>query len=256
MPALDLYAPSGEDSLLWHTRRSLALWEPYVHAALVTWEANTLEPFDRALRTLGELLALPGEERTAYLQPPGYPLRSRGRHRLKVSVLEPERRPLRTRSGLWVRYNQLLERILPVAPHAPERLDEPEDDVWHFIRTVQSNTFMVVAEPGFLAQGRPGVPVVRGRTTVHPILLDPQGFFKKAVLFHNGTYTIAGGGLERMYLQLRQLERCFKFEGWSGRGRALRTVLEPCLIAWEENRWDAFTAGLLHLAELLRDEQP
>jgi hypothetical protein len=54
-----------------------------------------------------------------------------------------------------------------------------------------------------------------------------------------------------MYLQLRQLERYYKFEYWAT-GRAFRQPLERSLLHWEENRWDGFTSTLLELAERVR----
>lgn len=252
---IDLYAPPAEAPLLWRVRWALAFWEPYLNGAITAWEANNLEAFDGALRSLQEALGRREAERRERLPPPGYPLRRRGQHRLKVSVLEPEQKPLRMRSVFWVRYNQLIERLFTAAYVPPERLDALEADVRHFIRMVETNHFMLVFEPGFLARGRPGVTVIRGRPTMHPLLLDPPGFFKRAVLFHNGTYTVAGGGIDRMYLQLRQLERFFKYEGWSAQWRPLRPTLERSVIAWEENRWSTFTEAMLQLAEQLRGDE-
>ena len=80
-----------------------------------------------------------------------------------------------------------------------------------------------------------------------------MGFFKMALLFHNRTYTLAGGGLERMYLQMRQLRRFYRFPS-SGGTRNRRLLIEKCLMGWEENRWKAFTGGLLALAEDIRKE--
>jgi hypothetical protein len=54
-------------------------------------------------------------------------------------------------------------------------------------------------------------------------------------------------------MQLRQLERYFKFEYWAT-GRLYRQPLERCLLHWEENRWDGFKVALLELAERVRAE--
>jgi hypothetical protein len=137
-------------------------------------------------------------------------------------------------------------------PEQAGLLDELALDVAHVTRMVETNRFFLATQPGFYERGRAGVPIIRGRPSTHPFHLDPAGFFKKAVLFHNGTYTIAGGGLDGMYLQLRQLERYAKFEHWSGWARSLRVPLLMSLIGWEENRWDACTEGLLGVADLFR----
>jgi hypothetical protein len=153
---------------------------------------------------------------------------------------------------LWVRYNQLLDKIAVFPPEQAPLLAELAEDVTHFTRMVETNVFLLASTPGFYERGRAGVPVVRNRPSTHPFLLDPMGFFKKAVLFHNGTYTVAGGGLDVMYLQLRQLERYGKFERWNDWARPLRTPLQQALVAWEENRWDAHTECLLAVAEHFR----
>jgi hypothetical protein len=249
---VQLYGPTPPEDALGRARWQLALWEPLLNVAIVAWEENQLDWFDRALR---ELLALIGTEpaaRTRAFPPLGFPLRRRGLPRQRVMVLEPEQRPLRSRSVLWVRYNQLLDKVALALPAADPLLAELADDVNHFTRMVRTNLFLLASNPGFYERGRAGLPLVRGRTHAHPFLLDPMGFFKKAVLFHNGTYTVAGGGLDTMYLQLRQLERLCKFERWNDWARPLRTPLLRCLTGWEENRWDACTEGLLEVADHFR----
>ncbi len=249
---VNLYEPGGAEDLLGRVRWHLALWEPLLNAAIVAWEENQLAGFDHALRDLQAVLALPPEGRGRALSPPGYPLRRRGMGRQKVAVFEPEQRPLRTRSVFWVRYNQIMERIVAGPALAPRQARELAVDVVHFTRMVESNLFMLASRPGFLERGRAGLPPIRNRASTHPFLLDPIGTFKKAVLFHNGTYTVAGGGLELMCMQLRQLERFGKFARWGDWTRLLREPLEDALIAWDENRWDGFTEGLLQVGEFFR----
>jgi len=250
--AVNLYAPLPEGDRLALARWHLALWEPRLNAAIVAWEENQLDWFDRALRELQGLLAKPPAERVEAFPPLGLPLRRRSLSRQRVMVLEPEQRPLRSRSVLWVRYNQLLEKIGLAPPTMEGVFAELAEDVLHVTRMVETNLFLLASTPGFYERGRAGVPIIRGRTNTHPFLLDPVGFFKKAVLFHNGTYTVAGGGLDLMYLQLRQLERFAKFERWGDWTRSLRTPLLASLIGWEENRWDACTEGLLQVADQFR----
>jgi hypothetical protein len=247
-----LYGPLPPQTLLGHVRWQLARWEPPLNAAIVAWEENQLDWYDRALRALLALAQAPEAERAASFPPQGYPLRRRGLPRQRVMVIEPEERPLRSRSVLWVRYNQLLDKIAVFPPEQAPLLAELAEDVTHFTRMVETNVFLLASTPGFYERGRAGVPVVRNRPSTHPFLLDPMGFFKKAVLFHNGTYTVAGGGLDVMYLQLRQLERYGKFERWNDWARPLRTPLQQALVAWEENRWDAHTECLLAVAEHFR----
>lgn len=249
---VNLYAHGPPEGLLGQTRWHLALWEPLLNTAIVAWEENQLDSYDRALRELLALLQRPEAERAAAFPPAGYPLRRMTLPRQRVMVLEPEQRHLRSRSVLWVRYNQLLDKIATAPEEAGALHDELAEDVEHFTRMVESNRFLLASTPGFYERGRAGVPIIRGRPTTHPFLLDPIGFFKKAVLFHNGTYTVAGGGLDVMYLQLRQLERLCKFERWGDWARPLRTPLEASLTVWEENRWDAFTEGLLQVADQFR----
>jgi hypothetical protein len=249
---VNLYAPLPEDDRLGLVRWHLALWEPLLNVAIVAWEENQLDWFDRALRALLDVLRTEPAARAAAFPALGYPLRRRGLPRQRVMVLEPEQRPLRSRSVLWVRYNQLLDKIAVAPPELAGLLEELAGDVAHFTRMVERNLFLLAATPGFYERGRAGVPVIRNRTTTHPFLLDPIGFFKRAMLFHNGTYTVAGGGLDVMYLQLRQLERLCKFERWGDWARPLRTPLLQALTGWEENRWDACTEGLLQVADQFR----
>lgn len=253
--AINIYKERRNPSLLWSTRWNLAYWEPLLNVALSAWEGNSLENFHTASRLVLNALELGEAEQRKNLPPPGYPIRGMGLARLTVFVQQPDYRPLRTRSVLWVRYNQLVEHIQDLDDKLSKgRMEAIITDVLHFLRMVENNLFMHGFETGFLAQGRAGVPAIRGRPGTHMILLDPQGFFKKAVLFHNGTYTIAGGGIDRMYLQLRQLERYYKFDGWGGIGRIMRPLLDETFIAWEENKWREFTEGLLQVATVLRDE--
>ena len=247
-----LYRPIADDDFLGRVRWQLALWEPLLNAAIVGWEENQLDTFDRAMRALQHVLCQSSAERAAALYPPGYPLRPRGLPRQKVVVFEPGQRPLRSRSVLSVRYHQLREKIAGPPALPPALLDELASEVAHFTRMVETNLFMLASRPAFFERGRAGVPIIRGRPTLHPFLLDPAGFFKKAVLFHNHTYTVAGGGLDLMYVQLRQLERLCKFERWSGWARPVRAPLEASLIAWDENRWVGFTEGLLQVAVIFR----
>jgi hypothetical protein len=79
-----------------------------------------------------------------------------------------------------------------------------------------------------------------------------MGFFRKAVLFHNGTYTRDGGGLDLMYMQVMQLWRYLKFHAVPA-GRGLFPLVEACEFGWEENRWDTFREHLLLLAINFRD---
>ena len=250
--SVNIYEPIEAHDLLGRTRRALALWEPPLNTALIAWEENQLEAYEAAMGELADLLVRSPEERLEFLPPPGYPLRRRGFPRQKVSVFEPEQRPLRSRSVFGVRFHQLEEKIVQGTPQPTSVLEEVVGDVNHFSRMVETNLFMLATLPGLHTRGRPGVSVIRGRPTTHPFLVDAPAFFKKAVLFHNGTYTVAGGGLDQMFLQLRQLERMARFDQWGDWARNLRTPLEHALIAWEENRWDGFTVALLQVADLMR----
>ena len=51
--------------------------------------------------------------------------------------------------------------------------------------------------------------------------------------------------------QVRQLERYYRFHPGAQARRILGTI-QDCAIAWEENRCNAFTAGLLEIAARLR----
>jgi hypothetical protein len=251
---VNLYGPIDPSDFLACARWQMALWEPYLNTVIVAWEENQLDSYDRALREVGTVLGMSLEGRAQALAPPGFPLRRRGQPRQKVMVFEPEQRPLRSRSVFTVRYAQLLDKLAEGALLAPELMNELAADVEHFTRMVETNLFLLASAPAFYERGRAGLPLIRNRPTTHPFLLDPTGFFKKAVLFHNGTYTIAGGGLDLMYLQLRQLERLCKFMRWGEWARPLRRPLEEALIAWDENKWGAFTAALMLVAELMRRE--
>lgn len=248
----DLYDPNQEASFQLQTRRRLALFEPLLNAAIVGWEENHLESFDHALEDLHEILHKSEPERFEFLPPPGFPLRRRRMPRQKINVFEPEQRPLRSRTVLPVRYQQLREQLIDEISLPPEISWGLAEDVRHFTRMVDSNLFMLTASPSFFDKGRPGVPIIRGRAINHPFLLDPKGFFKHAVLFRNNTYSSGGGALEQMFLQLRQLERLGKFERWNNWARPLRAPIDRGVIAWEENRWDAFTTALLEVATIIR----
>lgn len=252
---VNVYLDDGQDDFLVLAVRMLAVWEPFFNSAIVSWEENHLEPFDRALRELRELLARPAAARWESLPPPGYPLRPRGRPRQKISVFDPDQRPLRSRSVLQVRYQQLRERLLGGPSLSRGLLSDLAEDVVHFSRMVETNLFMLASRPGFFERGRPGVPIIRGRPIHHPFFLDRAGLFKKAVLFHNRTYSAFGGGLDEMFLQMRQLERLCKFMRWGEWARPLRTPVDRAILAWEENRWEGFTEGLLEVAGLLREEE-
>ncbi len=245
------YAPPSAPAALvrWHQ----FFWEPHLNTAIVAWAENTLQPFDEALKYLKVLLELSGRERAGHFMGSGYPLRTWGRPRMKVAVFSPVQRPLRTRSVFEARYRQLLRRI-EEAGDSPGRAERGLlEDIRHFIAMIRDNVYMLANQPGFLNQARPGLPVIRGLPTTHPFLLDPAEFFKKAILFDNGTYTVAGGGVDAMYLQVRQLERYYRFHPGAQARRILGTI-QDCAIAWEENRCDGFTAKLLEIAARLRRE--
>ncbi|MEE8435284.1 MAG: hypothetical protein V3S64_10900 [bacterium] len=248
-----IYDIHHDETVLIRARRRMAVLEPFLNAAIVSWEENHLEPFDRALNNLHGVLTRPHREFFKFLPPPGFPLRRRRLQRQKVSVFEPDQRPLRSRSVLRVRYQQLRERLLKGSGARPEMMEELAGDVGHFSSMVDTNLFMLGGAPGFYERSRPGLRIIRGRTRNHPFLLDPRGFFKKAVLFRNGTYSSGGGALDQMFLQLRQLERLCRFVRWGDWTRPLRVPIDQGIIAWEENRWDGFTARLLEVAGLVRE---
>ncbi len=236
-------------------RRQLFIWEPLLNEVVVSWEQNSLKDFDKALQALAEPMALPDAERDAHIIPPGYPLRLRGRPRNKVSVFEPFLRPMRTNSIFNVRHTQLMARIAGSEDMSPELAGGLREEMLHFLAMIRNNRFMLANAPSFWNTHRVGLPLIRGRPTSHPFLHDPVDFFKKAVLFHNRTYTVAGGGVDRIYMQVKQLERFYKFEPAGGE-RLVRERLEACQRGWDENRWDTFTEELLALAERLRGIVP
>lgn len=239
--------------LLRTARRNFLTWEPLLNEALVSWSQNSLNDFDAALAVLQKVLALPELERAAYQVPPGYPIRQRGRPRMKVSSFEPALRPQRTKSMFSVRQSQLQKRLEESDFRVTALVEGLREDMHHFITMIRRNHFMLAGEPSFWDTHRPGLPLVRGWPTMHPFLLDPLDFFKKAVLFHNRTYTVAGGGVDMMFLQISQLERYYKFQSPTG-SRAIRQNIAVCLLRWEENRLVEFTEELLRLAEVLRAE--
>ena len=234
-----------------YTRRNLFIWEPLLNDVIVSWEQNALNEFDRALRELAALVALDECEREAHRMLPGYPLRARGRPRSKVMVVDPVLRPLRTKPIFLARFGQLVRRLEELGSIPEETAVGLNQEMRHFIAMVRNNHFMLASEPSFWERHRAGMPLIRGRPTSHPFLHDPADCFKKAILFHNRTYTVAGGGVDRFYLQMKQLERFHKFHSPGGM-HDFRAEVEMSLRGWEESRWDAFTEGLLRLAESLR----
>lgn len=234
-----------------YTRGNLFTLEPVLNDVIVSWEQNSLSDFDRVLRELAALIDLPEPERGNHAMPPGYPLRPHNRPRSKVTVVNPVLRPLRTKSMFLVRHGQLARRIAEMGSLRGGLAEGLTAEMRHFITMIRGNHFMLASEPSFWVQHRAGLPLIRGQPTSHPFLHDPLDFFKKAVMFHNRTYTVAGGGVDRIFLQIKQLERYFKFHSPVG-ARSIRRQLDACLRGWEENRWDAFTEGLLQFAEWLR----
>jgi hypothetical protein len=228
------------------------LWERYLNEAIVAWEENTLQPFDEALRDLLALLELPPEGRAAHFVRPGFPLRPLGRRRMKVAVFSPQLRPLRTKSIFNARYGQLVRRIEELNAAGFAVQDGLIEDVRFQTGMLRENLYQIANETGFLAVGRQGVPTIRGRPSTHPFLLEPVEFFKKAILFDNGTYTVKGGGIDIVYLQVRQLERYLRYQSGAAARRVLSAV-DTCTIAWEENRHRAFTRELVKIAERLRE---
>jgi hypothetical protein len=249
---VDLFAGNGRGTLLFEARFQMFYWEPFLNDAIVAWQQNSLQDYLRTLTRLREGLATLPALRRSLPHEPGYPCRALGKARRKVIVIRPEARPLRGKSMFELRLNQMLRKV-ETQPSLPLRQAlELEREIRHFIHMVRAGLFTVATEPSFQDVGRQTLSLIRARPSVHPFLLDPVEFFKKALLFFNGTYTIAGGGLDPMYLQMRQLERYYRFERWAS-ARGVRAPLEACLIGWEENRWDVFTAGVLRVAELIRD---
>jgi hypothetical protein len=247
-PPIDLYAGVGSDTLLFQARFHWMYWEPVLNEPIVVWQQNTLEEFEHALEELGGWLRNPVIE---FPHPPGFPVRAQGRVRHRISSFHPEQRPLRGKSMFGLRFNQMLKR-LEATGGLPLRVAlQLDTEVRQFLQMAERNHYLVTAEPTFQQVGRAALSLIRAKPAIHPALAEPVDFFKKAVLFANGTYTVAGGGIDPMYLQLRQLERYYKFEHWAS-GRLYRQPLERCLLHWEENRWDGFTGALMELAERMR----
>ena len=252
-PPVDLYESTGRGTLLFEARFQMVYWEPYLNDALVAWQQNSLPDYLRTLQKLRELLDLPESDRRTVPHPVGFPWRLPGRPRIKIITIHPEGRPLRGQSMFELRVTQLIRRI-ESHPNLPPRIAlELEREMRHFIHMTEGGVYSVATEPSFQNVGRQALSLIRSKPGVHPFLLDPIEFFKKAVLFFNGTYTIAGGGIDPMYMQMRQLERYYRFEHWAS-SRGVRGPLEASLIAWEENRWKEFTAGVLRVAELVRGD--
>lgn len=247
-PPIDLYTGEGSETLLYQVRFHYLRLEPYLNEAIVAWLQNGLEEYEQALRQLSARLREPATEMP---HPLGYPVRAQGRARQRTASFHPEQRPQRGKSMFTLRYNQLLKR-LEAQEGLPLRVAlQLDTEVRQFLQMARRNHYLVTSEPTFQQMGRAAMSLIRNRPTTHPLLADPMDFFKKAIMFANGTYTIAGGGIDPMYLQLRQLERYYKFEHWAT-GRAYRQPLERCLLHWEENRWDGFKDSLLELAERMR----
>jgi hypothetical protein len=250
LPAIDLSRPEGSDSLLYQTRFHFIDWEPYLNEAVVTWQRNSLEDFTAALQTLRQRLDAPA---AAISHPLGFPFRAQGRPRQRILSMHTEPKLMRGKSMFELRFSQMLKR-LEAAGGLPLRIAlQLDTEVRQFLDMAQRNRFLVSSEPSFQHQGRPGLTLIRGRPATHPLVADPSDFFKKALLFANGTYTVAGGSVDPMYLQLRQMERFFRFEHWAS-VRGLREPLDRCLVHWEGNRWDGFTGGMLELAARMRPE--
>jgi hypothetical protein len=247
-PRIDLYTGTGADTLLYQVRLHLLVLEPFHNEAVVAWQQNGLEEYEQALGQLNERLR---EPLTEMPHPPGFPVRTLGRARQRISSFHPEQRPQRGKSMFSLRFNQMLKRM-EALDGLPLRVAlQLDTEVRQFLQMARRNHYLLSADPTFQQTGRAALTLIRNRPTTHPVLADPVDFFKKAVLFSNGTYTVAGGGIDPLYLQLRQLERYFKFEHWAT-GRAYRQPLERCLLHWEENRWDGFKTSLLELAERVR----
>lgn len=247
-PRIDLFTGAGAETLLFQARFHLMAMEPYLNEAVVAWQQNGLEEFEQALRTLADALHEPPEEMP---HPAGFPVRGRGRTRQRISSFHPEQRPQRGKSMFSLRFSQLLKRIEALGGLPLRVALQLDTEVRQFLYMAQQNHYLLSADPTFQQAGRAALTLIRNRPTTHPVLAEPMDFFKKAMLFANGTYTVAGGGIDPLYLQLRQLERYFRFEYWAS-GRTYRAPLEQCLLHWEENRWDGFRAALLELAEKVR----
>lgn len=241
------------EELLNFTRSNLFVWEPVLNNVIVSWEQNALGEFDRALRDLAGLIGMDEPERESHRMLPGFPLRPQGRPRSRVTIINPVLRPLRTKPMFVARFIQMVKRLNEMSEVPDETAEGLLREIRYFITMVRNNHFMLASEPSFWERHRAGMPLIRGRPTSHPFLQDPADFFKKAILFHNRTYTVAGGGVDRIYLQVKQLERLYKFSSAVG-PRSIHSQLALCLRGWEENRWETFTEGLLQLAETLRKE--
>lgn len=244
-------APGLEGVYTGETRGNMLIWEPVLNEAIVAWEQNSLNDLDAALRDLGNLLEMSPAERERRRVKPGYPFRPVGSARLKVSDFMPESRPLRMKSMFYVRYTQLMNLLEKIEGVTARVIAEMNSDIRHFIHMVRSNHYMLAGETGFWETNRAGLPQIRSRPSTHPFMLDAMDFFKKAVLFHNRTYTVQGGGVDLMYLQVRQLERFCKFKT-TGATRELRLLVTACIRGWEENRQSDFTDYLLRIAKYLR----
>ncbi len=245
--------PETIGALLPPLRQALYLWELPINEALVGWEENSLGTFNNAVQEIGRLLALDPAARAAIVREPGLPFRRRGRRRQKVTVFSPDQRPSRAKSMFSLRFNQLLERVAQLDETQGSIIDALNIEATHLAHMVRENRFQLAAPPGFLQVGRPGSAVIRARPGTHPFLLDPMGFFKKTVLFHNATYTREGGGLDLMYLQLMQFWRFLRYHPRMA-ARGLLRMVELCEFAWEENRWSEFRENLLQLGMVVRDQ--
>ncbi|MBI3994250.1 MAG: hypothetical protein HY342_13330 [Candidatus Lambdaproteobacteria bacterium] len=245
--------PPPDPALPARVRDALFTWEPPLNEAIVAWEENALQLLDRSLQALETLLELPEAELGGRRYPAGYPVRQRGRPRIKVQRFSPEQRPTRSKSIFGLRLQQLVQRVDEWDDPPPGLWEELLPDVENMMGMIRSNEFMLVSGPGFWNAPRAGQELIRGRPAAHPFLLDPMGFFKKALLFHNRTYTEAGGGPDMMFQQLQQFMRYGRFHP-NALKRPVRAALDEALRGWEENRWDTFTESMLRLAELLRNE--
>ena len=251
-PSIDLPQGVGAETVLFRARYNFIEWEPYLNEGIVTWQRNALEDYTGALRTLAQRLAAPP---STLSHPLGFPFRAQGRPRQRVLNLHTEPKLMRGKSMFDLRYGQMLKRLEYVGGLPLRIALQLDTEVRQFLEMAQRNRFLISNEPSFQHQGRPGLTLIRGRPASHPFVADPSDFFKRALLFANGTYTVAGGSVDPMYLQLRQMERYFRFEQWNS-ARGLRDPLERCLVHWEENRWDGFTGAILELAGQMRPEGP
>lgn len=241
---------NSTDTYLIRVREGYFLWEPLINEIIVAWEQNSLSDFEKTLKALLEIILLPVDERSAHIALVGYPLRPLGQPRQKTWVFSPPKTKVRLKSMLSLRFSQLLTALHAWDDAMADQMDELEWEVHHLNRMIKNNYFMLSGAPGFWAGHRSDMTVIRGHQKTHPFFIDPTGFFKKAVLFHNRTYTQAGGGLEHMFLQLRQLHRFYKFN--PKKESLSQKLVAATILNWEENRWSEFTEGLLALAEIMR----